>query len=108
MDVTVAVDARSETDLQFKQVQGFVEVLVDSLPERQRVALSLRVFEDLSFQEIAQIMECPYDTAKANYRHAVLKLKKALTDAGLADKMKSLTGSDDEDASATVENKNGP
>ena len=109
MDVTVSVDARSETDLQFKQVQGFVETLVDSLPERQRVALSLRVFEDLSFQEIAQIMECPYDTAKANYRHAVLKLKKALTDAGLADKMTSLTGSDEEgSSSATVENKNGP
>ena len=44
-------------------------------PERQRVAITLRVFEDLSFKEIAQIMSCPYDTAKANYRHALLKLR---------------------------------
>jgi RNA polymerase sigma-70 factor (ECF subfamily) len=29
----------------------------------------------LSFKEIAEIMECPYDTAKANYRHALMKLK---------------------------------
>ena len=28
-----------------------------------------------SFAEIAEVMECPYDTAKANYRHALLKLK---------------------------------
>ena len=42
------------------------------------MALSLRIFEDLSFKEIADIMECPYDTAKANYRHALLKLKERL------------------------------
>ncbi|MBK9293136.1 MAG: hypothetical protein IPM57_01635 [Oligoflexia bacterium] len=43
----------------------------------------MRVFEDLSFQEIAKIMDCPYDTAKANYRHAVLKLKKVFLDQQL-------------------------
>jgi hypothetical protein len=42
------------------------------------MALTLRVFEDMSFKEIAQIMECPYDTAKANYRHALLKLREKL------------------------------
>ena len=39
------------------------------------IRLNLRIFEDLSFKEIADIMNCPYDTAKANYRHALLKLK---------------------------------
>jgi RNA polymerase sigma-70 factor (ECF subfamily) len=48
---------------------------VERLPLRQRQALVLRVFEDLSFQEIAEIMGCPYDTAKANYRHALMRLK---------------------------------
>jgi RNA polymerase sigma-70 factor (ECF subfamily) len=42
---------------------------IDALPDRQRTALLLRVYEDLSFKEIASIMDCPYDTAKANYRH---------------------------------------
>lgn len=48
---------------------------VDKLPLKQKTALVLRVYEDLSFNEIADIMECPYDTAKANYRHALLKLR---------------------------------
>ena len=52
-----------------------LQVLVDSLPPRQKTALMLRVYEDLSFREIAEIMQCPYDTAKANYRHALMKLK---------------------------------
>jgi RNA polymerase sigma-70 factor (ECF subfamily) len=32
----------------------------------------------MSFKEIADVMACPYDTAKANYRHALLKLKERL------------------------------
>jgi hypothetical protein len=39
------------------------------------LALQLRIFEDLSFKEISEIMDCPYDTAKANYRHGLMKLK---------------------------------
>lgn len=45
------------------------------LPDRQRTALTLRIFEDMSFQEIAVVMDCPYDTAKANYRHGLLKIR---------------------------------
>ena len=52
-----------------------IQLEVDRLPFKQKTALVLRVYEDLSFSEIAEIMECPYDTAKANYRHALLKLK---------------------------------
>jgi RNA polymerase sigma-70 factor (ECF subfamily) len=77
-DVIIAVEPRAEEDFEYKETQGFITDMVQKLPERQRLALTLRVFEDLSFQEIAQIMDCPYDTAKANFRHAVLKLKKVL------------------------------
>jgi RNA polymerase sigma-70 factor (ECF subfamily) len=51
---------------------------VDRLPYRQRAAVSLRIFEDLSFQEVAEVMACPYDTAKANYRHGLMALRHRL------------------------------
>lgn len=69
------VDAGAERDLVRGDVSRLLRAQVDLLPERQRIAITLRVFEDLSFKEIAQIMNCPYDTAKANYRHALLKLR---------------------------------
>ena len=69
------VEASSERDLVKGDMSRLLRSQVDLLPERQRVAITLRVFEDLSFKEIAQIMNCPYDTAKANYRHALLKLR---------------------------------
>ena len=56
-------------------VRGIIRQEVMLLPAKQQMALSLRIFDDLSFKEIAAIMKCPYDTAKANYRHALMKLR---------------------------------
>jgi RNA polymerase sigma-70 factor (ECF subfamily) len=61
-------------------LKDIIQIEVDKLPLKQRTALSLRIFEDLSFSEIAEIMKCPYDTAKANYRHALIKLRHTLGD----------------------------
>jgi RNA polymerase sigma-70 factor (ECF subfamily) len=74
----VGVDGEIESHMNALDVRGLLQKEIDRLPDRQRTALTLRVYEDLSFKEIAEIMACPYDTAKANYRHALLKLKERL------------------------------
>jgi len=79
-NVHVSIGAEGERKLVYRDLQKLVAAEMERLPERQKMALSLRIFEDLSFNEIAQIMDCPYDTAKANYRHGLLKLKSALED----------------------------
>lgn len=74
-DVSIGIEATAEKNLVHQAVGEILQREVDQLPFKQKTALVLRVYEDLSFAEIAQIMECPYDTAKANYRHALMKLK---------------------------------
>lgn len=74
-DVHLAVEAEAEHTLVHTAVADILQKEVDKLPMKQKTALVLRVYEDLSFNEIAEIMECPYDTAKANYRHALMKLR---------------------------------
>ncbi|WP_374077903.1 RNA polymerase sigma factor [Bdellovibrio bacteriovorus] len=74
-DVQLAVDAEAETTLVHTAVADILHNEVEKLPFKQKTALVLRVYEDLSFNEIADIMQCPYDTAKANYRHALMKLR---------------------------------
>lgn len=51
---------------------------VAALPPRQRDAVTMRVMHEMSFKDIAVAMRCSYDTAKANYRHGMLALKKKL------------------------------
>ena len=77
-DVPLAVAAIAETTLVHGAVADLIQKHVDQLPSKQKTALVLRIYEDMSFKEIAEIMECPYDTAKANYRHALLKLREDL------------------------------
>lgn len=79
--VSVAVQDHQESDLSQQDLQAMIRTEVDKLPPKQKLALSLRIFEDMSFAEIAELMSCPYDTAKANYRHALMKLRHSLGDS---------------------------
>ncbi len=48
---------------------------LDDLPAKQKLAFELRVFEELTFKEIASFAECSEKSAKANYHHAVKRLR---------------------------------
>lgn len=74
-NIHLAIGAVAETTLIHSAVANLIQVEVDRLPFKQKTALVLRIYENLSFKEISEIMDCPYDTAKANYRHALLKLR---------------------------------
>ncbi len=76
-DVHLGVSATAEKGLVHAAVSEMIQEQVDRLPFKQKTALVLRVYEDMSFAEIAEVMGCPYDTAKANYRHALMKLKES-------------------------------
>ena len=39
--------------------------VLDSLPEELRMALTLREFDGLSYDEIAEVMECPVGTVRS-------------------------------------------
>ena len=53
-----------------------LEIFAECLPERQRIAFELRVIHELEFDEIAWVMRCAFETAKANYRHAQEKYRR--------------------------------
>jgi RNA polymerase sigma-70 factor, ECF subfamily len=52
--------------------------VIGGLPEKQRATLQLRVYEDLSFAEIAKILGGTENAAKVNFHYAVRTLKKLL------------------------------
>ncbi|MDD5765072.1 MAG: RNA polymerase sigma factor [Candidatus Marinimicrobia bacterium] len=56
---------------------------VGKLPPRQQVAVMLRIYQELSFREIAAIMECTENAAKVNFSHAVNNLRLSLRKAGV-------------------------
>ncbi|MCA9177676.1 MAG: RNA polymerase sigma factor [Planctomycetales bacterium] len=51
---------------------------VHELPERQRQTLVLRYSEDLKYEEIAEVLECPVGTVKSRIYHGLLALRRLL------------------------------
>ena len=51
---------------------------IASLPEKQRLALILRFYGDMSFKEIASVIGCTVGTAKVNCHHAINALRKGM------------------------------
>jgi RNA polymerase sigma-70 factor (ECF subfamily) len=62
------------------EVAERIEEAVRTLPEKQRAVFTLRFYEELSHKEIAEIVGCSEGTSKANYFHAIRKLRKLLED----------------------------
>lgn len=57
---------------------------VAQLPPKQRLVLELRVFDDLSFREVAELAECSENTAKVNFHYALRRLRELMQDAPAA------------------------
>lgn len=51
---------------------------IEQLPPKQRMVLELRVFDDLSFREVAELADCTENTAKVSFHYAVKKLREIL------------------------------
>lgn len=69
----------SYEDIQLKQDQIVnIRELVKKLPDEQREVLLLRHYEELSFQEIADITQVSINTALGRMRYALINLRKML------------------------------
>jgi len=53
---------------------------IDRLPPKQKQTLILKVYSELKYEEISEVMRCPVGTAKANFYHAVKRLRELLGD----------------------------
>jgi RNA polymerase sigma-70 factor (ECF subfamily) len=49
-----------------------------ALPEEQRAVLHLKIWEDLTFARIGEILDIPANTAASRYRYALEKLRSLL------------------------------
>jgi RNA polymerase sigma-70 factor (ECF subfamily) len=76
---TVALDSVAEPAAPVQGAHALdrmtVRKLVVRLPEKQRLAVLLRVCDDLSFREIGELIGSSEASAKVNYFHAVKKLR---------------------------------
>jgi len=86
-EVVIRRDPKTLEKLITRERKDLLQGALAGLPEKQRMTLLLRIQENKKFEEIAEIMKCSVGTSKANYHHAVQKLKGLLGDMEQADRV---------------------
>jgi RNA polymerase sigma-70 factor (ECF subfamily) len=56
---------------------------IQRLPEKQRLVFNMRYFDELKYEDIAEITGTSVGALKASYHHAYNKIKEALEEADL-------------------------
>ena len=74
-------DFRTPPDAKAARADAYARAAAElaELPEKQRGAVSLRIYEGLSFKEIGEIIGCSEGSARVNYHHGIQKLRESLT-----------------------------
>ena len=55
-----------------------VQKMLNALPEKQRVVVLLKFYEDMGYQEIADVLCCPLGTVKSRMHEGIAKLRKII------------------------------
>lgn len=71
-----------ENSLATDQLEATVYKAIDDLPEELKVAVTLREFEGLSYEEIAEVMECPVGTVRSRIFRAREAIEKKIASLG--------------------------
>ncbi len=77
---TASPDLPAVARLEELEMQERLSAAVAELPKKQRLVVELRVQQDMSFREVADVVESTEDSAKANFHHAIKRLRTLLTE----------------------------
>ena len=66
-----------------KEMSEAVARALADLPEEQRIAILLKEYHGLTFQEIADLLDCPLSTVKTRLYQGLTVLRKQLAQAGV-------------------------
>jgi RNA polymerase sigma-70 factor (ECF subfamily) len=61
-----------------EQIEEDIRFLIKELPEDQQQVIMMRMYQDLSFKEIAEITDVSINTALGRMRYALLNLRKLI------------------------------
>ncbi|HKK61873.1 MAG TPA: RNA polymerase sigma factor, partial [Bacteroidales bacterium] len=60
------------------EIQIKLQKAIKKLPEKQKVVFNLKYYEEMKYEEMAEVLETSVGALKASYHHAVKKIEQAL------------------------------
>jgi RNA polymerase sigma-70 factor (ECF subfamily) len=67
-------------DVELSETESKLQKAVATLPEKQRAVFVMRYFDEMSYEEIARVLKTSVGGLKANYFHALNKVREFMSD----------------------------
>ncbi|MCQ2264054.1 MAG: sigma-70 family RNA polymerase sigma factor [Bacteroidales bacterium] len=77
-DVIYGSDPSVEQKMITEQIYAEISALVKLLPDEQREVLEMRIYQDISFKDIAEMTNVSINTALGRMRYALINLRKII------------------------------
>lgn len=78
-EVLIPDGSNKESEIIAKEEFLRIDQLLDSIPSEQAEVLRLRIIDEMSFVEIAEIMKLPVTTIKSRFSYGIIKLRNKIT-----------------------------
>ena len=82
-DFSIADQLCADPYFDGSEVQLRLQEAVAALPEKQKLVFLMKYYDEMSYQEISEVLETSIGGLKASFHHAVKKVKKHLTEVQL-------------------------
>jgi RNA polymerase sigma-70 factor (ECF subfamily) len=79
LEKELATKLDSSSHISGDEIQHKLQKALLKLPDKQRLVFNMKYFDDMSYEEIAQITKTSVGALKASYHHAVNKIEALLT-----------------------------
>lgn len=66
-------------EVEFKETQTLLDEAIARLPEKQRAVFVMRYYDEMSYEEISEVMKTSVGGLKANFFHALRKVREYMT-----------------------------
>jgi len=76
----VSMDTHGD-ELDVNKLESVVEKAIESLPEKQRLVFHMRYYDELPYDQIAEITGTSTGALKASYHHAVKKIESIILES---------------------------
>jgi len=78
VDLEGQVERKEEPHLNTDEVLRSLELVVNQLPERQQMVFRMRYYDELSYKQMAEILNLTEGALKASFHHAVKRIEEEL------------------------------
>lgn len=75
-----AMRMAADTEVNTDNLQERLLTALSGLPDKQRLVFNLRYFDEMSYQDMSDILETSVGALKASYHHAVKKIERFFTE----------------------------